>query len=83
MPSDLAEQIPYIRRILEALRIPILQFPGFEADDVIGALATRAVRRTSTSSSSPATRTCCNSSTIASTCYNPGEGRHLVRPVQG
>jgi DNA polymerase-1 len=42
MPSDLGEQIPYIRRLLEALRIPILQYPGFEADDVIGAIARRA-----------------------------------------
>src|ERR1700738_2830220 len=42
MPPDLGDQIPYIRRTLEAMRIPILQFPGFEADDVIGALAIRA-----------------------------------------
>ena len=42
MPPDLGDQIPYIRRTLEAMRIPILQFPGFEADDVIGALATQA-----------------------------------------
>jgi len=40
MPPDLRDQIPYIRRTLEAMRIPILQFEGFEADDVIGALAT-------------------------------------------
>jgi DNA polymerase I len=39
MPQDLAEQIPYIRRLLEAMQIPILEFSGFEADDVIGALA--------------------------------------------
>ncbi len=39
MPQDLGEQIPYIRRLLEAMQIPILEFPGFEADDVIGALA--------------------------------------------
>ena len=39
MPPDLAEQIPYIRRLLEAMRIPILQYAGFEADDVIGAIA--------------------------------------------
>jgi DNA polymerase-1 len=43
MPPDLREQIPYIRTTLEAMRIPILQFPGFEADDVIGALASRAI----------------------------------------
>ncbi|MGA2136692.1 MAG: DNA polymerase I [Bryobacteraceae bacterium] len=42
MPQDLGEQIPYIRRILEAMRIPILQYDGFEADDVIGAIARRA-----------------------------------------
>jgi DNA polymerase I len=39
MPPDLAQQIPYIRRALEAFRIPILQAEGFEADDVIGTLA--------------------------------------------
>src|SRR5580704_4561897 len=42
MPPDLGEQIPHIRRLLEAMRIPILQTQGFEADDVIGAIARRA-----------------------------------------
>jgi len=42
MPPDLAQQIPYIRRALEAFRIPILEYPGFEADDVIGTLAEKA-----------------------------------------
>jgi DNA polymerase I len=42
MPPDLGEQIPYIRRTLEAMRIPVLQYAGFEADDVIGAMARRA-----------------------------------------
>ncbi len=41
MPPDLGPQIPYIRRILEAMNIPILEFPAFEADDVIGAIACR------------------------------------------
>ncbi len=41
MPPDLADQIPYVRRVLDAMRIPVLQFPGFEADDVIGTLARR------------------------------------------
>ena len=39
MPPDLAQQLPYIRRALEAYRIPILELSGFEADDVIGTLA--------------------------------------------
>src|ERR1035441_8161460 len=41
-PPDLAEQIPYVRRVLEAMNIPALEYPGFEADDVIGTLARRA-----------------------------------------
>ena len=42
MPPDLAQQVPYIRRLLEAYRIPILEAPGYEADDVIGTLARQA-----------------------------------------
>jgi DNA polymerase-1 len=42
MPGDLVQQIPYIRRALEAYRIPILQLDGYEADDVIGTLARKA-----------------------------------------
>jgi DNA polymerase-1 len=45
MPEDLRRQIPYIRRSLEALRIPILEAEGFEADDVIGTLALQASER--------------------------------------
>src|SRR5690348_16340145 len=41
MPHDLGQQIPYIRRLLDAMQIPVLQFPGYEADDVIGAIACR------------------------------------------
>jgi DNA polymerase-1 len=39
MPEDLASQIPYILRLCEALNIPVINAPGFEADDVIGTLA--------------------------------------------
>ena len=42
MPPDLVQQVPYIRRALEAYRIPILQLEGYEADDVIGTLARKA-----------------------------------------
>jgi DNA polymerase-1 len=41
MPADLTLQLPYIRRALEAFRIPILSYEGFEADDVIGTLSCR------------------------------------------
>jgi DNA polymerase-1 len=45
MPEDLRRQIPYIRRSLDALRIPILEAVGFEADDVIGTLAREAAEQ--------------------------------------
>ena len=45
MPHDLAQQVPYIRRALEAYRIPIIEQQGFEADDVIGTLARQAAER--------------------------------------
>jgi len=45
MPEDLRRQIPYIRRALEAFRIPILMVEGFEADDVIGTLACAAAEQ--------------------------------------
>jgi DNA polymerase-1 len=39
MPDDLSVQIPYVRKLCEALHLPILEFEGYEADDVIGGLA--------------------------------------------
>ncbi len=44
MDDDLAVQVPYVRRVCEAFRIPIIDLPGFEADDVIATLARQAVR---------------------------------------
>lgn len=41
-PEDIKLSVPYIKEILQAMRIPVLQADGFEADDVIGTLATKA-----------------------------------------
>ena len=38
-PEDIKESIPYVKRVVEAMCIPILEVAGFEADDVIGTLA--------------------------------------------
>jgi DNA polymerase-1 len=43
MPDDLAEQIGWVHEACEALGVPIVTAPGYEADDVIGTLARRAV----------------------------------------
>ena len=42
MPGDLAEQVPWVHEACEAMGVPILTLEGFEADDVIGTLASRA-----------------------------------------
>lgn len=41
-PEDIIAAIPYIKRILQAMRIPILEVAGYEADDVIGTLSVKA-----------------------------------------
>lgn len=41
-PEDIKTAVPIIKQILQAMHIPILQVEGFEADDVIGTLATKA-----------------------------------------
>lgn len=42
MPEDLVAQLPYIMRVCEALRVPVVRMPRYEADDIIGALARQA-----------------------------------------
>lgn len=44
MPEALVPQMPYFRRIVAALNIPILEVPDYEADDVIGTLVRSAAR---------------------------------------
>jgi DNA polymerase I len=43
-PEDIKLSVPYIKRILEAYNIPILEYEGYEADDVIGTVAKIALR---------------------------------------
>ncbi len=45
MPDELQSQIPFIKRVCEAFSIPILNVPGFEADDVIGTLAVQSAAK--------------------------------------
>src|SRR5215510_10914353 len=44
MPDDLTLQLPYINRLCQALRVPIIREAGYEADDIIGTLAAKAER---------------------------------------
>jgi len=45
MPEDLSQQLPYIRRVCDVFRVPVITYQGYEADDVIGTLAKQAVAR--------------------------------------
>ncbi len=45
MPDDMRVQIPLVRRLCEAMRLPVLEERGYEADDVIGTIATEAARQ--------------------------------------
>jgi DNA polymerase-1 len=42
MPDDMADQLPRLEQLLEALDVPLIRNPGFEADDIMGTLAKRA-----------------------------------------
>ena len=44
MPDEMIGQLPYLWKILQSMDIPTLEEPGFEADDIIGTLATKASR---------------------------------------
>ena len=45
IPEDLPVQLPYVRRYCEAMRLPIIEKPGYEADDVIASLARQAATK--------------------------------------
>ena len=42
MPDEMSVQLPYVRKLCEAMRLPILELDGYEADDVIGTMAKKA-----------------------------------------
>jgi DNA polymerase I len=45
MPDDLRDQFPKVREVVKALRIPVYELPGYEADDVIGTIVVDAEKR--------------------------------------
>src|SRR5437773_1754653 len=51
MPPDLSQQLPYIRRFCEAMRISVLEIPGHEADDIIASVSTQDRKSTRLNSS--------------------------------
>ncbi|MFQ6617534.1 MAG: DNA polymerase I [Fidelibacterota bacterium] len=45
MPDEMRDQLPVIKDILHAMNIPVLEIPGYEADDVIGTISKRAEKK--------------------------------------
>src|SRR5436190_13233452 len=45
MPEDLSQALPHVRRLIEAFNIPVLTCDGWEADDIIGTLVSRAEKQ--------------------------------------
>ena len=44
MPDDLREQVPYLSQVCQVLRVPVIAYPRYEADDIIGTLASKAAQ---------------------------------------
>jgi DNA polymerase-1 len=45
MPDEMRVQLPFVRRLCEAMRLPVLEVKGYEADDVIGTMAVKAANK--------------------------------------
>src|SRR5215475_8015830 len=45
MPDEMRMQLPFVKRLCQALRLPILEVKGYEADDVIGTMAVKAAKQ--------------------------------------
>ena len=82
-PPDLLDQIPYVRRVLEAMRIPILEYSGFEADDVIGTLARRAEEAGYRGGDRFERQGHAATGDDACLHAESGQGRRMVRPGEG
>ena len=44
MPDEMRVQLPYVKKLVEAMRLPVLEMKGYEADDVIGTLAVKGAK---------------------------------------
>lgn len=75
-PEVIRESVPVIKNVLEAYRIPILEVPGFEADDVIGTLAGKADRQGITTYMMTPDKDYCQLVTERSLIYKPIYGKN-------
>ena len=79
MPSDLAEQIPWVHEACEALGVPIITSERYEADDVIGTLAVKGAAAGFEVAIVTGDKDFFQLVHDGIKVYNPKRGRHLVR----
>jgi len=75
-PEAIRIAVPYIKKILEAYRIPLLEVPGFEADDVIGTLASQAEQQGITTYMMTPDKDYAQLVSSHVSMYKPGTGAH-------
>jgi DNA polymerase-1 len=73
-PEDIRIAVPYIKRLLDAYRIPVIEVPGFEADDVIGTLARKAAEEGYTAFMMTPDKDFAQLVTDSVVMYRPGRG---------
>ncbi len=84
-PEVIRESVPVIKQILEAYRIPILEVPGFEADDVIGTLSRKADEKGITTYMMTPDKDYCQLVTERALIYRPrygNNGYEIMGPAQ-
>ncbi len=84
-PEVIRESVPLIKQILEAYRIPILEVPGFEADDVIGTLSRKADEKGITTYMMTPDKDYCQLVTERALIYRPrygNNGYEIMGPAQ-
>ena len=84
-PEVIRESVPVIKQILEAYRIPVLEVPGFEADDVIGTLSKKADEKGITTYMMTPDKDYCQLVTDRALIYRPkygNNGYEIMGPAQ-
>jgi DNA polymerase-1 len=77
MPEDLAVQIPVLKKILKAMRIPAIEYEKYEADDVLGSLAAKASEKKIHSVLVSTDKDLFQLVNDSTTLYNPAKESHM------
>jgi DNA polymerase I len=77
-PEDIIHSVPWIKKLLKAYNIPVIEVPGYEADDVIGTLAVKAEKESFTTYMMTPDKDFCQLVTDKIILYKPGRAGNLA-----